>query len=257
MTLGEAIQAAKNGDVNAMMAVGQYYIDNNQVSEAIEYIEMAGEEGVAKAMLMAMPLRVIMAQATKDLGDLEGSIKHYEKIYYWSRYIINIGDTSDAGIFTEEDYQMAYEYGLNALFDGGVAYFFLGRLNDALDASEGLQNIKLQVLHGLALFNIATNDSELHTAFQELQIVEKNDFYVKGGFCDNYDDMIVAMAAQSQALMYREGITGTQDLGTAYNILKLASDVIKSPKAKAQVDTELAHYKPQIIRGRLGGYRYS
>lgn len=256
MTLGEAIQAAKNGDTNAMMAVGQYYIDNNEIPEAIEYIEMAGEEGVAKAMLMAMPLRVIMAQATKKLN-LEDAIPHYEKIYYWSRYIINIGDTSDAGIFSDEDYQMAYKYGLDALFDGGVAYFFLGRFNDALDASEGLQNIKLQVLHGLTLFNMATSDAELQAAFQELQIIENNDFYVNGGFCDNYDDMIVAMAAQSQALMYREGITGSRDLSKAHDVLKCASNVIKSPKAKAQVDAELSHYKPQIIRGMMGGYTYT
>lgn len=252
MTLGEAIQAAKNGETNAMMTVGRYYLDQDKPMEALEYLEMAGEEGVAKAMLMAMPLRAVLGTAARDLGDREGAVKHFEKSFYWSRYILNIGETSDAGIFSEEDYKTAYECGLNILFDCGVMYFFLGRFNDALDASEGLQNIKLQMLHGLTLFNAATNDTELLNAFNELKVVETADYYVNGGFSGEYDDMIVAMAAQSQALLYREGIAGNQNLGEAHNVLVIASAVIKSPKAKAQVDAELAHYK----RGMLGGYKY-
>lgn len=251
MTLEEAIQMANNGNTSAMLAVGDSYFENKDFTEALKYYEMAGEDGSCLGMQKSMLLRCIMARTLRDLHAWDDVVKHCEKMYYWSRYILNIQKTSDAGLFSKEDYDKAYQNALQALYVGGMAYWFQKDFQNALEASVGLENAQLQILHGLSLFYLANSEDELRKVLQELKILETSDWYPNDA--DHYDDVIFTVAAQTLALLYREGILGKPDLQHAHQALLSVYNVVKSADQKAKLSSELGHY----YMSRFGGFTYS
>ena len=252
MTLGEAIQAAKNGDANAMMTLGRYYRDQSENMKALEYFEMAGEEGVGNGMLMSMMMRYLLAETHRDMRDFEDAIKDYEKTYYWCRYILNVSKTSEADLFSMEDYDRAYEYAVNALFNGGGAYFFLKRHQEGLDATMGLETPKMKMLHGIHLF-MASNDMDgLRQAVQEMHVIETSGFYVQSEN-DYFADSMIATAAESLALVYREGLFGPSNMENSVRILTNTRDMIQDQNQKQRLQRELNRYQKKLF----GGYTYA
>lgn len=251
MTLGEAIQAAKNGDANAMMTLGRYYRDQHENMKALEYFEQAGEEGVGNGMLISMTMRQILADTHRDLRNFEDAIKNYEKTYYWCRYILNISKTSDADLFSEADYDKAYECAVSALFNGGVSYFFLEKHQDGLDATMGLETPKMKMLHGIHLFMSSNDLDGLRQAVQEMHVIETSGFYVPSEN-DYFSDNMIATAAESLALVYREGLFGPSNMENSVRILTNTRDMIQDQSQKQRLQKELSRYQKKL----LGGYTY-
>lgn len=252
MNINDAIQLAEQGNVNAMVAVGQAFLDNNDLDNAIRYTEMAGEAGSNNAMLTAMLLRSIVGSAAMDVNDWDGAEKHYEKAFYWASWINNMYNTTSRNEFSNEDYCTADKYALEALYNGGTCYFYQQRFRDAIDASEGLQTSKLKLLHACSLFQIVGTEQELQTVFDELKIIENSDFYKNENFSGKRDDTLVAMAAKILALLYREGLGGQPDTKKAHDILSDICTLVQTQSAKTTLSSEMSHYE----RTLLGGYIY-
>lgn len=250
MTLGEGIKAAREGDISAMMSVANYYWNSNSPTDALEFAEMAGEKGQTDGMMMSMLLRGILASASQSLPAWDDVVKHCEKMLYWARYILNIQNTSDASLFSEKEYDTAYEYALKALYMGGIAYWIQKDFQNAMEASCGLENARLQILHGISLFYLAKSDEELRQVFRELSVLESDSWYPNDA--DQYDDMVFTVAAQTLSMLYREKITGKSDLQHAHQVLISAYNTIKSPAQKSRLSSELSHYH----MSRFGGFTY-
>ena len=121
----------------------------------------------------------------------------------------------------------------------------------ALEASVGLENAQLQILHGLSLFYLANSEDEFCKVLQELKILETNNWYPNDA--DHYDDVIFTTAALTLAMLYREGISGKADLQHAHQALLSVYNAVKSADQKAKLSSELSHYR----MSKFGGFTYS
>lgn len=251
MTLEEGIRLAQNGDINAMMTVGRYYIGQSEYYKALEYCEMAGEEGVGEGMMLSMELRSLLADSYMDLREFEKAIQYYEKSYYWCRYISNIGNTSDAGIFSDEDYDGAYHRALHVLFNSGIAFFFLKKHQEGLDATMGMETPKIKMLHGIHLFMSSNDIDSIKQAVQEMHVIETSGFYVPSE-TSYFSDNMIATAAESLALVYREGLFGPSNMENAVRILTNTRDMLQDQGQKQRLHKEICRYQKKMF----GGYTY-
>lgn len=252
MTLGEAIQAAKNGDTNAMMAVGQYFLDQKEPLEAIAYLEMAGESGICKGMQMSMILRFSIADQYKNSGNFEEAIKNYDKACHWCGNILNIRNTNQAELFTEKEYKQAYEIATNSLFNVGGVCFCMKNYKEGLNATEGLQTDKIRMMHGLLLFMSNENGDIQRQAVKEMLVIENDGFYMPSQN-DRFADMMISFAARALAMVFRMGMFGAPNLLNSVQILTNAKNMIQNQEESHGLQEEINRYK----RNTLGGYTYT
>lgn len=108
MTVEEAEALAKQGNVNAMMALGDYFSkkenDDYDIDRALHYYELAANAGELQAILeMARTFRYradVMFSFYESAGKCSSNDADIEKAYYWAKKFSedvqsqNVGDST-------------------------------------------------------------------------------------------------------------------------------------------------------------------
>ena len=80
MTLDEAIQMAKSGNTEAMYALGSFYFDQKQPSDAMEWLYQAVQQGHLPSAKLGSRISELLAVTCEKMQDWSGAGE------YWSQY---------------------------------------------------------------------------------------------------------------------------------------------------------------------------
>lgn len=186
MTLEEAIRAANNGDVSAAVAIGDYYMSNEQVSmperqeQALPWYEMAATANDVYSARLAMHFRAVKANAIEViLGDsprrddsMFDAAQNWIKVAEWA-HVVMLAPGLDDNVRAE-----ARRIFDGALFDYAKNLYYLGLYEKALDAAQLASNndVRIQCLFGVCLYKLGSQNNSgniLGQAYQRLSILER------------------------------------------------------------------------------------
>lgn len=146
MTIQEAEQIARNGDVEMMMTVGEYYLneDNNtentmqRLDASLPWFELAAKHGNLRGMEMCSPIMVVKAETLRRIcGDYREDIfNFYQAALQWGTLANEKGGAVSVdsacfglgwcytrmGIAAEEN-SAKFELSPRELYQKGLSYF--------------------------------------------------------------------------------------------------------------------------------------
>lgn len=115
MTLQEAIQAAENGSTEAMYALGSYYLDQKQPSDAADWLYRAVQAGHLPSATLLNVWSKVLAEASEKIEDWEGAFEYWKQYRECQPLIMQVPDSTDA------DCIKALQEMKRALFGQGLA----------------------------------------------------------------------------------------------------------------------------------------
>ena len=265
MTLEEAIQAAHDGDVSAAVAIGDYYMKNEQLSQperqeqALPWYEMAAEANDIYSARIAMHLRaqeanvieILLGDSSQQQDLMHQAVQNWMNVVKWAHIVMLATDLDDN---TRAEARKVYN---DALFDYTKNLYYLGQYERALDAMQlaGNNDVRMQCLLGVCLYKLGAqnkNGNVLSQAYQRLSVLERVS-WAQNPHDGLKEELIYYRAACYLATLRRLGQVGVQkDLGISVSVLSAAYDTLSTEKLKAAVQQDLSHYRKKTF----GGYQY-
>lgn len=255
ITLSELTQRAKNGEVKAMVALGDYYNQNwaEYADEAEDWYEAAAKQGNCYAMMMTISLK--KTHALVRLVGLEVSGWDWVKqplyeAYRWCNELITCFHNNHPGIekvdaafalknIKETSYYLALCKFLSQDFAG-----ILSLLDDtSLDSAA--------LLKGVILFKGAETASDYEQAYSYLSRIENNREYAESKKIKE-EDVIYGQAAAYASICLRMGLGTAQNVNAAAQVLTTTLNTLHDERTKSIVSGELQHYRKKTF----GGYVY-
>lgn len=259
MTVEEAKSKAEYGDVNAMVALGDYYMNQEpeSVDDAEKWYEMAANHGEPLATKMTVLLKRVQASVGEAMENVigTGDVKNrWQETYIWClRYISVLQNVNGLPDFfnhaeaekwrSEAAYKLSlYKYATDDYKD-----------NEIPELLAGINDDRAAVLLGVVLFEKAATNSEYTVSYRHLSRIVDNDEYLASQK-SKWEELVFCQSTMFLSICYREGnFVGIEaNLENAMNILKFAKKHIKDKDYIAMLDKQLSHYKPKLF----GGYKY-
>ncbi len=157
MTVEEAEALAKQGNVNAMMALGDYFFkkenDDYDIDRALHYYELAANAGELQAILE-------MARTFRYRADVMFSF--YESAGKCSS---NDADIEKAGDSTVEFAENNLMVAISRL---ATLYYMDEKYDDIVRITRGIKHPYAQSIYGYALYKLANTAQEMKDAFNAL-----------------------------------------------------------------------------------------
>lgn len=177
MDIQEMIQQANAGNIDAMLALGDYYSDNatphHDYDEAIKWYELAAKQGNLRGTYCSMLYRKADAWTSQMAGNLEAAYVSFSMSYQWARVILQseIASTMNDDMFNNcIDCYFGGMYGIaeSAYFDAQKYENALEFANLASSDSSPIRS-KALILSGLCLIKIGrkTQGKEGLTLYNE------------------------------------------------------------------------------------------
>ncbi|GEM_PF-6950389 len=233
MTLQEKIQAAEAGDVNAMLALGNYYYVEEDVTEATKWYEKAAEQG----NLIGMENASVAAAKSAMQSQM---MKSYTEAYnLWMKAAIRAGEArivyasmKAKGYLDSQTLKSRYEtcnscyakavYGATSIAyavqkDYKMAYSFLKNIDDMSPDNEDYLNTRIHLLKGNCLYQIAlAGDKDsfaitMSNAYIELANMVMDSNYIKDKGKTLIDEIIFTEAVINLSEILKNGIRGKVD----------------------------------------------
>ncbi len=256
MMLQEKIQAAKAGDVNAMLALGDYYSNNEKekdLDEAAVWYEKAAELGHLVGMFNAAALAANAAMVNEMINCFTEAYGSWVKAAHWARKEKELlsseqaqaalGSQTCASLYQNADvYYQEAVYGAASVTyaiqkDYEKAYGFL----NAGDVSPSTRN---HLLKGCCLYGMfrmaAQKDARtcdfkiLGNAYQELANMITDMDYFESKERPTLEEAVFVEAALRLAVIFKSGIPGMQkaEPQKARDLIKMCIDNAANPKSK-------------------------
>ena len=256
MMLQEKIQAAKAGDVNAMLALGDYYLNDEKEKdpdEAAVWYEKAAERGHLTGMINAADLAAKDAMVSEMMNHFTEAYGSWVKAAHWARKAKGmlsseqakaaLGSQTCASLYQNADvYYQEAVYGAASVTyaiqkDYEKVYGFLS----AGDVSPSTRN---HLLKGCCLYGMfrmaAQKDARtcdfkiLGNAYQELANIITDRDYLKSKERPTLEEAIFVDAALRLAVIFKSGIPGMQkaEPQKARDLIKMCIDNAANPKSK-------------------------
>lgn len=247
MTLEEAVQAAENGNIGAMNALGQYYFENNEVGNACEWYERAATNGHTPSFPMAMMLNATTALSLQGLQFWEQALEFWSNTQKWCGAIIK-----EADLFSEEAVDLAIKHFKDSCYGIGYNLYRMKRFQEAMKLlrSNVDEDSRCKLLFGLCAFECHGDDavSGLKEAYNYLMVAEND--------CPDIADDLIFQALMLLANLYRHAhiihIPGVRtDIARAYQCVEKAAMLPDEIGVAAQ--EELKKYS----KGLFGSYTYN
>lgn len=254
MTLEEARARAEAGEVSAMMALGNYY-SNNQDSEdsiniAYEWYQKAAEAGDSDAILKMAEYSYRLASAMLPFLDQRGADKDLVQImensYKWTKKLVQsmskLGIRGDALNDAAEFYIDSIVW-LSSVYSLGKNYAGIKQI------TEGVPLPAAQALYGFALYELGGTENELNTALGYLEAAMHPDFWSNNYGGSLVIEMLKGGAASTLSAMYR---VLRRDNKAAHDALATCLKFTTNPDLRTALQEDMSHYKKALF----GGYKY-
>ena len=253
MTLEEAKTLADQGNINAMVALGDYYSkqdDKDATDIAYQYYERAAEGGDWNSTVKMAQTTDHVAAVTfamiEDGNHFTSMDADIEKAFYWAHKLdilahsLNINP--DVLEFVEENL-------LTAVSRLGTLYYFDEKYEDLVRITKDIKHPYAQALYGLALFQLSDSDSELAESFRALRNVE-NEVCWKKELQGKFSRMLPVEAGLYLSGMYR---VQEKDIDSAYRVLDMIASRTIDDSVRQDVREKMAsHFRKKLF----GGYTY-
>ena len=247
MTYEEAVNRANSGDVDCMIMLGDFYLNNKnldnyeQMKQALPWYENAAKLGSARGAEGAMIIYDFFGMANRSLNLWSDAISEYQNAYNCGtlmQKLSNSDNTSTSSISEKKN-----KYGFL------IAYcqYRNDDYSDALDTltqiPELQDDLKSNMLTGLCSFNLENPDSKNILSIYESQELTQ----VFETLQNEEQELFLSLGYVYLTLFIRD-----EDAARAYNILSKGLSEVCFPKAKDFLSSELSHYKKKMF----GGYQY-
>lgn len=253
MTLEEAKTLADQGNINAMVALGDYYSkqeDEDAMEIAFQYYERAAEGGdwnsTVKMAQTTSQVAAVMFAMIEDGKHFTSMDADFEKAFYWASKLDNLvrslNINPDVQEFVEENL-------LTAVSRLGTLYYFDEKYKDLARITVDIEHPYAQALYGLALFQLSDSDSEVADAFRALRNVE-NEACWKKELQGKFSRMLPVEAGLHLSAMYR---ILENDIDSAYRVLDMIASRTVDESIRQDVRGKMAsHFRKKLF----GGYAY-
>jgi len=126
MTLEEAICAANSGDVAAMCLLGKYYLDQKQMSDAMEWFYLAVQHGDIDSAKLGSRLSGALAVTCEQMEDWENAYKYWGQNRECQPLVMQARETTD------NDCVRLLQAMNHALYRQAISCSHLGKMDLAL-----------------------------------------------------------------------------------------------------------------------------
>lgn len=252
MTLQEKIQAAEAGDVNAMLAMGEHYLNDEREKDpdkAAVWYEKAAEHGHLTGMINAANLAVKDAMINEMMKDFTEAYQSWVKAAYWAGKAKDVLSSNQAKATFEPQalaslYQNVNNYYQEAVYgaasiahaiqkDFEKAYNFLNK-NDAIPSTRN------HLLKGCCLFRMAVRRDErtcgtmLGSAYLELSNMITDGEYLKNKERTTLEEAIFVESVSRLAIIFNNGLPGMlkAEPQKARNLFKICIDYAANQNSK-------------------------
>lgn len=246
MTLEEAIQAANGGDVEAMKALGNYYYEQKEFSDASEWWDKAVECGDIRTALVAGGLHSMMGGIYADgMAQFKMAIPEWETARKYCQIILNHSNQ-----FSENEITSTQEDLAKAAYGLGYSFYYLHEYQQAADALSDFTDSdeRCRFLFGMVLWSAYEDKvAGAREAYQYIQTVESSTLDIE-------PDLIYE-GSLTLALIYRSAhllnIPGVQtDIERAYHCVQRAASL------PGEIGQSAAEELKKYRQGFFGGYTY-
>ena len=250
MSIDEMIEAAKNGDANASLAIANTIINsgNPNVDQALFWLDMASGNGSVEASLVAGKIRKEKMKQAKANAQWSTVREQFGLILQLNKQIVDNDNVSlDAienskEIFEQSCYLFAFALYMNDDFAEAV---------DFLTKIESVPTPLMHILMGCSLFGLCVKNKELTTNILEdirviLSVLEMNPQRFINAAEDNLDYLLLAKAFGYLSIILRSA--PNNDVQRAYNVLKKGSDLLPASH-QSILQVELGRYKQRLFGG--------
>lgn len=254
MTLEEAKNLATNGNIEAALLLGKYYLDQDETSDAIEWFEIAAEDGHMGAMAVLVPLYMNQGHTrnTKMMRQFCGTRNVRDcflSAYKWGSRVLPFFDdtTTKIGGKTKEEMTAQRD---EAAYYAALYSYICDENESALELIPDIHDERTDILRGVLLLE---KDGERYKneGFKLLSKIRNNRAFGESNK-DEFEDYVYTQGALYLSLFCREGWVANADINAALDILKFVRGYVKDEEAQARLDKEINRYQPKFF----GGYKY-
>lgn len=258
MTLEEAKQLAENGDIGAMISLGDYYIQNQKTGddteEAAKWYEMAARRKVVYAIHMTVLTKKILAHSGLLVADkveygTKFALDEWKDVYEWAAEELDCINNNVPG---SEQIKIndAIQNFEEASYYFALCCYWENKYYEASELVSDFDDVRSKILYGAALIQLAQKSNEMAKAVKILESVIFDKGYAAA---DKYslEEDVYALAALQLSMLHREA--GSQsDMEFAVTLLSFISSAVKRDNNKQIINKELSRYQKKLF----GGYRY-
>ena len=250
MTLEEILEAAENGDISAINAVGDVYSRDMHISDAAMWYGRSAALGDQYGRVMALMSHQLWASVGEGTGVYDDALDNWQMAYKYLTDILNDVNSLDEHTRTAKESYSGVVLGI------GASLYFLKRKEESfkyLEIAAEQGEIMAEVMLGLYFQSTFTAETGYEYTKRSIPLLEKV-FSPDFAYSDSshMEQMIVFLAYRYLAETYRRGLGGLKpDTARSYNcMLCLHEQNLKN--YTDEVRKELGKYK----KGLLGGYKY-
>lgn len=255
MTINEAIVEANSGNVEAMLAVADFYAKSEELGNgmemALQWYEKAAETGNVYGMEMAGITYMISASTSLAIGAFADSLEEWNRAFEKFHLLVQYEGYS---LEKKRDIKKKAQ---QCIYKTIYCNVLLKRYEDALYILERIsfKNVsKEMMLKGICLYHMAEETENYEEVYDILRYFEsKSALSCLKDASNELEEMILSEGYIALSLFYRIGIAGVErDIDRAYSLLSMVADKIKGKMADEFIQEELSHYKKKLF----GGYKY-
>lgn len=252
MTIEEAIQKAENDDVGAMIALGDFYFQEEKDNEqAVKWYEMAAKHKVVYAIHMTVLLKLISAQAAMLIAKqveygVQFAMEDWKSVYEWlaeELECINNNVPGSESLKIEDSIEKFKE----ASYNYALCCYFLGDYATASALISDFDNTPSIILYGSCLIQLGENGKDMANAIKTLTPVICDREYVAASKSALEEDAY-RIAGIMLSRLHR--IAGNME--PAVELLTFMSNAVRRDNNKQAISDELSHYQKKLF----GGYKY-
>lgn len=258
MTLSEAIAAANQGDVRAMINLAEYYWQGKNLDEASVWYEKAANCGLPYAIDKMVLISNIIATSglnavnTSEFG-WEFAKDDWKAAYDWACKEKRLVEQSPKGLEGIDPQQVHFCF-LEAGYFLALCCHKLGDSETAFQLVKDFDFAGASILAGVCIMDLAKNNQEFNSAFNYLYRILDTPEYHKQIRIE-YEEYIYALGALGVSLLVREGIPEmgiTANTDQAFEVLSHAVSQINDEASRELLMKDLSRYQKKMF----GGYRY-
>lgn len=255
MTVEEAEALAKQGNVNAMMALGDYFSkkenDDYDIDRALHYYELAANAGELQAILeMARTFRYradVMFSFYESAGKRSSNDADIEKAYYWAKKFSEDVQSQNVGDSTVEFAENNLMVAISRL---ATLYYMDEKYDDIVRITRGIKHPYAQSIYGYALYKLANTAQEMKDAFNALKNAE-NDLCWEKEYQTKYSQLLIVEAALYLSALFR---TIYNDVDSSYRVMSCIATHSIDESIRQSVQADMAKkFKKKLF----GGYTYA
>lgn len=257
MTFEEAVALAENGDIGAMISLGDYYIqhegEDERFEKAAKWYEMAAKRDVVYAIHMTILCKKIETEAGLMIAKkveygVDFALRELESLYEWTAKELEcinkqLPGTEDLKI---EESIKNFE---DASYHLALCCYWVGRYEEAKELICDFKDVRSKILYGAILIQMAENNAGMTEALKHLEVIMDRQYVDAPKF--ELEEDAYAVAAVQVSRLYK--IKGSQaDMEAAVALLDFTAQAVRRDENKQRIRDERNRYQKKLF----GGYKY-